>query len=139
MWKWGLTARAFGVLVVLAEVVQLRGLRPLRRARLQLGDAQRAVAALDHGERADEGVFDASQAQRALGAPSQRAAERSDEDGEHVGAQSAIEGEHAAHRPGQRADPLADGHLGQDLVDQVGGDVGHTPAEARGAKATAFA
>src|SRR5690606_11998218 len=37
------------------------------------------------------------------------------------------------------ADPLADGHLGQHLVDQVSGEVRHAAAEARGAEAAALA
>ena len=98
-------------------------------------EPQRTVGPLDEGDGTDEGVVDRAQAKRALGPPPQRAAERADERAQHVGAELAVVAERGAQAPGQRADPLADGDLGQDLVDEVGGDVGHAAPEAGGAEA----
>jgi len=80
-------------------------------------------------------VADGAQAESALGAPLQRAGERADERAQDVGAELAVVAEYGAQVPRKGAHPLADRDLGQDLVDEVGGDVGHAAPEAGGAEA----
>ena len=102
-------------------------------------ETEGTVAALDEGAGAHEGVLDAAQAELTLRAPAQRACERADERREDVRAQPPIVGQRVAQGPRQRAHPLANRHLGQDLVHEVRGDVGHAAGQARGAEAAAFA
>jgi hypothetical protein len=102
-------------------------------------EAQRAVGALDECDGADEGVLHTAQAEMTLSAPAQRARERTDEGVEHVGAQAPVVREWVAQGPRQRAHPLANGHFGQDRVDEVRREVAHSAPETRRTEAAALA
>jgi hypothetical protein len=102
-------------------------------------ESQRGIRALNEGHRADLRVLDRAQAQLPLGPPSKRATHGADERREHVRAQPLVIAHRVAQAPRQRAHPLPHGDLGQDFVDEVGGEVGHAPAEAGGAEPAALA
>ena len=55
-----------------------------------------------------------------------------------MGAQAPVEAHRVAQSPRERADPLTNGHLGQDLVAQVRREVAHAPPEARRAESSPF-
>jgi hypothetical protein len=83
-------------------------------------------------------------ARRSLGGGSkcallQPAEQRAREDAAHGGAHSRARGEQEADAERKRDHPLAHGRVGQHVVDEVRGGVGHTPAAAGGAEAAAFA
>ena len=54
-------------------------------------------------------------------------------------AEVGVIGDGEAELEGERENPLTDGHVGQDVVHQVSGGLGHVPAGARGAEAAALA
>ncbi len=65
--------------------------------------------------------------------------QRARDDAAHGGAQSRAGGEQEADAEGKREHPLAHGRVGQHVVNEVRGGVGHAPAAAGGAEAAAFA
>ncbi len=58
---------------------------------------------------------------------------------QHGRAEVGVVGDGEAELEGERENPLADGHVGQDVVHKVGGGLGHVPAGARGAEPAALA
>ena len=72
-------------------------------------------------------------------APAERGEQGAEKGAEDLAGERPIVGTAVAKRVGQREDPLADGHFGQDAIDEVCGAVGHAPAAARGAEATPLA
>ena len=62
-----------------------------------------------------------------------------EEGAEHLAGEPRVVGASVAKRVGEREDPLADGHFGQDAVHQVCRGVDHAPAAARRAEATPLA
>ena len=118
------------------------GIRPpgvdaIEHERMEVGgQVQGGPEALDERDRAALTLADAEE--RSCATPLIRV------DGAHEGAkdltrESCVPGAAIAERIGQREDPLSDGNLGQDPVDEVGRSVGHTPAAAGGTEAAAFA
>ena len=75
----------------------------------------------------------------ALGTLFQPAQHHAHEDAAHAGAQARVVGQQEAHAVGEGEHPLAHGHARQDVVDQVGGGVGHATGPAGGAESTALA
>ena len=65
--------------------------------------------------------------------------ERSQEDPQHLPAQSATTREQEAHPEGKREDPLPGRHVREHPIDQVRCGFVHSPGAARGADASAFA
>jgi hypothetical protein len=65
--------------------------------------------------------------------------DRAQEDAEHRPRQVRIEDELVPRRHGHGEDPLADGHVGQDAIDEVRGELAHPPAATGRAKAAALA
>jgi hypothetical protein len=72
------------------------------------------------------------------GAP-QPGEDAADEHAQHRAGQRGVKGELIAQGEGQRQHPLAHGHLGDDAIDQLGGQLAHPAAPARGAEAAALA
>jgi hypothetical protein len=73
------------------------------------------------------------------GASLVRATDKGDEGLEHLGAESLVVAQEHAQPPRQRADPLADRHLGDDLSGEMQRGVRHAAAEARRAESSALA
>lgn len=101
-------------------------------------EPQGRIEALHDGDRPRERVIDAREPELALGAPAERAAQLRDEGSEDVRAELAIVAEQVAEPPRQRADPLADGGLGQHRLHEVRREIIHPPAEARRAEASSL-
>ena len=101
-------------------------------------EPERTVASLHEGDGANERVLHRAEAEGALRTMAHRPGEGVEEDLQDVGAKSAVVPHGGAQAPRQGAHPLADRHLGKDLVDQVGGDIIHSPAETRRAETAAF-
>ena len=97
------------------------------------------VAALDDADGAGERVVHGRQAEEGPRAALVGAAQLDDEGLEHLGAEPLVVAQEHAQPPRQRADPLADRHLGDDLSGEVQRGVRHAAAETRGAEASASA
>jgi hypothetical protein len=72
-------------------------------------------------------------------APAEFGEERAKEGAQHLAGESCVVRAAVAERIGQRQDPLADGHFGQDAIHQVRRRLRHAPAAARGAEAAPLA
>jgi len=102
-------------------------------------ESERGVEALDEGHRPGVGEGDGAEAELVLGAPTVATLHLLDEGAHHRGAQRAVVTDGHPQRPGQRADPLPERHLGQHTLAQVAGRIGHAPAEARRTEAALLA
>ncbi len=99
-------------------------------------EVQRVAEALDEGHGASPGPPD-----RAVlpGTAAVGGEHSTDELPQHHRCEGGIVGEAVAQGVGECQDPLADGHLGEHAVDEVGGGVGHAAAEAGGAEPASLA
>ena len=97
----------------------------------------RRARTLQEGDGARVGVRDGEEAELALGLGAQVAVERPDEGGDDVRAQLFVVGHQIPQAVGDSEGPLADGHEGQDPVDEVSGELAHPAADAAKGKTRA--
>ncbi len=101
----------------------------------ELGSSRTRAYPLDEHDRARAAAGDAL----ALGALGEPVEQDAHEDAADRCAQPGVVAEQEAHAVGEGEHPLADGDVGQHVVDEVSGEVGHAAGPAGGAEASAFA
>ena len=101
-------------------------------------ESQARVEALYKGDDAAVSLLDATEAEQVLGPQAQRATELAHEGAQHRSAQLAVVAAQVAQPPRQRADPLANPHLGQHVLHQVHGRVRHAATKAGRTEAASF-
>jgi len=98
-------------------------------------EIERTAETLDEGDDAGAGTAAGGKpcAMRQVGL------DGADDDGEAATEGIGPAGEEQAQRLGEAQHPLADGHLGEDVIDEMGRGLDHAPSAAGGAEPAAFA